>query len=226
MQGVQENRIRRLPWPLSPDVFQMAGYPEELPLPSDFPKGLVVLTVARLSASEKYKGVDKLIAAIALLRKSISNLHLVVVGGGDDLARHVKLASDQGVSDCVQFFDNLSRAQIGACYFHADVFAMPSTGEGFGLVFLEAMAFAKPVIGAMSGGIPDVVEDGTNGFLVSAGDFDQLCQALRVLLTNEQLRKELGAKGATLTRTKYQFEKFSGELESILCDCGLESNAQ
>lgn len=222
MQGVPDTKIRRLPWPLSPEVFRMAGHPEKLPLPPGFPRGLVVLTVARLSASEQYKGVDKLITATALLRTRISNLHLVVVGGGDDLARHVKLASDFGVPDCVHFFDNLSRAEIGACYFQADAFAMPSIGEGFGLVFLEAMAFAKPVIGATAGGIPDVVEDGINGFLVRPGDFDQLCQALRALLTNEQLRKEFGAKGFALARTKYQFENFSAELESILRDCGLE----
>ena len=222
-QSVPRARVHRLAWPLSPEIFRMAAQTGKLPVPARFPYGLVVLAVARLVRSENYKGVDKLIEAIALLRQRIHNLHLVIVGGGDDLARHIRLASDSGVSDCVHFFDKLTRAEIAGCYSRAAVFALPSTGEGFGLVFLEAMAFGKPLIGAAAGGVPDVIEDGTNGFLVLPGDFDQLCQALTVMLTNQELRAELGAKGAELVRTKYRFDRFSTELESILCDCGLET---
>lgn len=225
-QGAPKNRIRRLPWPLSPEVFRMAERSGQPSPPQGFPDGLVVLTVARLAASEQYKGVDKLIAAIALLRKSVGDLHLVAVGGGNDLGRHVKLAADLGIADCVHFFDGLSRPEIAGCYSRSDVFAMPSTGEGFGLVFLEAMAFGKPIVGASEGGIPDLIENGTNGFLVPAGDFDQLCQALKVLLVDEQLRTQQGQKGRELVNTKYRFTSFAAELESILRDCGLESDSQ
>lgn len=225
-QGAPEDRIRRVPWPLSPEVFRMAEQPEQLPTPPRFPVGLVVLTVARLAASERYKGVDKLIAATALLRKTIDNLHLVVVGGGDDLGRHVKLAADLCIADYVHFFDRLSRPEIAACYSRSDVFAMPSTGEGFGLVFLEAMAFGKPLVGAAEGGISDLIENGTNGFLIPAGDFDQLCEALKVLLTDRQLRIEQGKRGTELVSTKYRFTSFAAELESVLRDCGLESRTQ
>jgi glycosyltransferase involved in cell wall biosynthesis len=200
----------------------MAGQSESLPLPTSFPTGVVVLAVARLAASERYKGVDRLIEAVAQLRTQVPGLHLVVIGGGDDLARHVKLAADIGVADQVRFFDNLSREEIAACYSKADVFAMPSTGEGFGLVFLEAMAFAKPLIGAAAGGIPDVVEDGENGFPVSPGDAEQLANVLQRLVTNKRLCIELGRRGAEIVRTKYRFESFCSELEAILRSCGLE----
>jgi glycosyltransferase involved in cell wall biosynthesis len=225
-QNAPRNRIRRLPWPLSSEIIRMVERPDQLPLPPAFPRGLVVLTVARLATSEKYKGVDKLIQAVVRLRSDFTDLHLVVVGGGDDLARHVQLAADLQISDCVHFFDNLSRNEIAGCYSRCDIFALPSTGEGFGLVFLEAMAFGKPLIGAVGGGIPDVVEDGKNGYLVAAGDIGQLCQALTVLLSNEQLRVELGSKGAELVRAKYRFDGFCAELESILRDCGLESETR
>ncbi len=122
----------------------------------------MVLTVGRWAATERYKGADELIEAIAQLQASMPELHLVVVGGGDDLPRLRKLASDRGIFDRVVFLEGLSREQIAACYAHCDVFALPSTGEGFGLVFLEAMAFGKPVVGADSGGIPDLVEDVVN----------------------------------------------------------------
>jgi phosphatidylinositol alpha-1,6-mannosyltransferase len=221
-QGTPKNRIRLLPWPLNPDILRMAGQSEKLPLPASFPTGVVVLAVARLAASEQYKGVDRLIEAVAQLRTQVPGLHLVVIGGGDDLARHVKLAADLGVAARVRFFDNLSREEIAACYSQADVFAMPSTGEGFGLVFLEAMAFAKPLIGAAAGGIPDVVEDGENGFLVSPGDKEQLANALQRLVTNKGLCIELGRRGAEIVRTKYRFEGFCTELQAILRGCGLE----
>ena len=222
VQGAPKNRIQLLPWPLNPDVLRMADQSEKLPLPASFPTGVVVLAVARLTASEQYKGVDRLIEAVAQLRTQVPGLNLVVIGGGDDLARHVKLAADLGVAGQVRFFDNLSREEIAACYSRANVFAMPSTGEGFGLVFLEAMAFAKPLIGAAAGGIPDVVEDGENGFLVSPGDPEQLANALRRLVTNEGLCIELGRRGAEIVRTKYRFEGFCAELEAILRSCGLE----
>lgn len=225
-QSVPRNRIRRLPWPLSPGIIRMIECPGQMLLPPAFPRGLVVVTVARLAASEKYKGVDKLIQAVARLRTDFKNLHLVVVGGGNDLARHVQLAADLRISDGVHFFDNLSREEIAGCYSRCDIFALPSTGEGFGLVFLEAMAFGKPVIGGAAGGIPDIVEDGKNGYLVAAGDLGQLCQALTVLLSNEQLRVELGDKGAELVRAKYGFDGFCAELESILRDSGLESRTR
>ncbi len=221
-QGAPKNGIQLLPWPLNPEILRMAGQSEKLPLPANFPMGVVVLAVARLAASERYKGVDRLIEAVAQLRTHVPGLHLVVIGGGDDLARHVKLAADLGVAAQVRFFDNLSRDEIAACYSKADVFAMPSTGEGFGLVFLEAMAFAKPLIGAAAGGIPDVVEDGENGFLVSPGDAEQLANALQRLVTNKGLCIELGRRGAEIVRTKYRFEGFCAELEAILSSCGLE----
>jgi phosphatidyl-myo-inositol dimannoside synthase len=222
-QGARRDRVHVVPWPISPEVLRMEGSRENLPLPTKFPDGLVILTVARLVASERYKGIDKLIAAVAILRRSISDVHLVIVGGGDDLPRHMKLAIDLGAEDCVHFFDNLSRGEIAGCYSRSDVFAMPSTGEGFGLVFLEAMAFGLPLIGAGAGGVPDLIEDGTNGYLVAADDLDQLCQALKVLLANEQLRAEMGKKGRELVRRKYSFEDFSAQLESILRCSGLES---
>jgi phosphatidyl-myo-inositol dimannoside synthase len=127
---------------------------EKLPLPSAFPKGLVVLTVARLAATEKYKGVDQLIRAAAQLLPRVPTLNLVVVGRGDDLPRHQRLAAELGVGTRVHFFDHLSPEETAACYSQSDVFALPSTGEGFGFVFLEAMAFAKPVIAAAAAESP------------------------------------------------------------------------
>ena len=101
----------------------------------DFPEGRVVLTVGRWAASERYKGADELIGAVSMLRADIPDLQLALVGKGDDLPRLRRLAAETSVADRVHFFDHLSREEVAACFARADVFALPSTGEGFGIVF-------------------------------------------------------------------------------------------
>jgi phosphatidyl-myo-inositol dimannoside synthase len=220
VQGVAQEKIRRLPWPVNPSFLGLAVVPTRLPLPSKFPRGQVILTVGRWAATERYKGADELIRSVAQIRDRFPDVYLVAVGGGDDLPRLRRLAVDLEIADRIQFLENLSREEIAACYANADVFALPSTGEGFGLVFLEAMAFSKAVIGAACGGTTDVIEDGVNGLLVPPGDTERLTHALENLLGDETLRTEMGQRGAELIRHKYQFDVFQAELERILGDCG------
>lgn len=223
VQGIPNDKIRPLAWPLNPSFARMASAPADLPLPKGFPRGRVVLTVGRWISSERYKGVDDLIRATLQLRATTPGLNLVAVGGGDDLPRLKEFANRLGVADCVHFLENSSRAELAACYANAEIFALPSTGEGFGFVFLEAMAFAKPVVGAATGGITDIVESNMNGLLVPPRDNQRLCQALDCLLKDEQLRKKLGQRGAEVVRQKFQFEVFKSELHRILDECGMDS---
>jgi glycosyltransferase involved in cell wall biosynthesis len=149
------------------------------------------------------------------------DVSLVAVGTGDDLPRLRQLAVDLDIADRAHFFEGLSRSELAACYRNADVFALASTGEGFGLVFLEAMAFAKPVIGVAAGGVTDLIEDGKNGFLVPPRDVTALARALEKLLTDNSLCEAMGRCGASLVRERYRFETFRRSLEQILGDCGL-----
>jgi phosphatidyl-myo-inositol dimannoside synthase len=221
IHGIRAEKTRRLAWPVNPVFLELAGKAERLPAPAAFPDGLVLLAVARLMAKERYKGVDQLMQAVARLAPRHPSLQLAVVGRGDDFARHQELAAELGIASRVRFFDNISPAETAACYSRCDVFALPSTGEGFGLVFLEAMAFGKPVIGAAAGGVTDIIKHGQNGLLVRAGDLDELIQALERLLTSESLRIELGRTGAHVVRSQYSFETFRSDLAGVLDDCGL-----
>ena len=217
VQGVAPDKTQRIAWPLSPSFLQLAEAPADLPVPSAFPqKALVILTVGRWANSERYKGADDLIRAVAQLRGIHADLQLVAVGGGDDLPRLRALANTLGIANRVHFLENLTREEIAACYAQADLFALPSTGEGFGLVFLEAMAFSKAVVGVAWGGTTDVVEDGVNGLLVPPRDPGALEQALGRLLGDESLRKQVGRRGAEIVRQKYRFDIFQAELETIL----------
>lgn len=216
IQGIPFDKIRRLPWPLSPAFLSLAADPAELKPPAEFPNGKVILTVGRWAASERYKGVDDLIRAFAQLRPAIPDLHLVVVGEGDDLMRLQKLAAETNTSDAVHFLQGLSREKLAACYGRADVFALPSTGEGFGMVFLEAMAFGKPIVAAAAGGSTDLVEDEINGLLVPAHNPEQLANALGRLIGDDAFRSTLGRRGFERVHAQYSFGRFESGLDEIL----------
>ena len=221
VQGVPAAKIRRLPWPLSTSFMRWADAPAKLSAPRALPRGQFILTVGRWADSERYKGADDLIRAVAQLRSEAPSPQLVAVGGGDDLPRLRMLAAELGVADRVHFLENLSREEVAACYARADIFALPSTGEGFGLVFLEAMAFGCPVVGAACGGITDIVEDGVNGFLVPSHDPKLLAETLNRLLRDDALRGELGRNGREIVRRKFAFEVFLAQIERTLIECGL-----
>jgi phosphatidyl-myo-inositol dimannoside synthase len=221
IQGIPVQRIRRLPWSLSPDFIRMTRT-ASLPLPRGFPQGSVILTVGRWVASERYKGVDDLIHATVHLRTRIAGLHLVAVGGGDDVGRLQRLVTELDAQDCIHFLEGLSREELAACYAEADVFALPSAGEGFGLVFLEAMAFGKPIVGAAIGGATDLIEDHANGLSVRPHDKEGLVQALSRLLLDSSLRSGLGRRGAEIVQQKYRFEVFQNGLQGILDECNVD----
>ena len=224
IQGVPEAKIRRLAWPLNPDFLCMAERPPSLPLPGGFPEGRVILTVGRWAASERYKGTDDLIRAMSQLRTKFPGLYLVAVGDGDDLPRLKKIAADLGASESVRFLTDLSRQEIAGCYARCEIFALPSSGEGFGLVFLEAMAFGKPLVGAACGGTTDVVENDVNGLLIPAGSPERLAEALALLLEDANLCAALGQRGREILRRDFSFEVFQRNLELILGECGLDSH--
>lgn len=220
VQGVNSKRIRLLPWPLNPDFLCLTGR-ADLPLPPEFPEGRVILTIGRAAASERYKGTDELIRVVAQLRSEFPDLHLVAIGGGDDMPRLQKLAAESGAIGSVHFLQRLSREHLAACYARADLFAMPSAGEGFGLVFLEAMAFGKPLVAAACGGALDLVRDEVNGLLVPERDSTALANALRRLFRDECLCSSLGTKGAAIARERYRFESFEANVERLLEECAI-----
>lgn len=216
VQGVAADRVCRLAWPLDPEFLSLAAAPERSRAPSGFPEGHVVLAVGRWVSSERYKGADELIAAVAQLRPAFRDLHLALVGTGDDVPRLRQLAGASGAAASVHFLEGLTREELAGCYAQCDIFALPSTGEGFGFVFLEAMAFAKPVVGAAAGGITDLIEDGVNGLLVPGHDSEKLAAALEALLPDEPLRRTMGASGAEKVRSEFRFDSFRENLGEII----------
>jgi phosphatidylinositol alpha-1,6-mannosyltransferase len=142
----------------------------------------VLLTVSRLAASERYKGHDRVIAAVAALRPTHPDLVYVIAGDGDDRSRLEALARKLGVTTAVRFIGYVPDDELPDLYRAADVFVMPSTGEGFGIVFLQALASGIPVIGGDSDGSRDPLRDGMAGTLIPAHDEGAIADAVKALL--------------------------------------------
>lgn len=215
-QGLPDAKVKKLRWSLGPEFDSNPFSNAAQQPPEGFPPGRVILTVGRWDAREAYKGVDTLITAMPGLLADTSDLRLVAIGDGTDLPRLENLARQQGVSDRVHFLPRVPPPQIAAAYDACELFALPSRGEGFGLVFLEAMSHRKPVIGGAHGGTPEIIEDGVDGFLVEHGNVAQLTDRIRRLLTNDTLRREMAEKAFERVRSDFSYFRFSDELKGLL----------
>ena len=221
VQDISEGKISCLPWALDPDFAELSGNLDNGTPPEGFPRDRVILTVGRWATNERYKGLDHLIECMPALLRSFPSLYLVAVGEGDDRSRLEELAVRRGVNMRVRFLNHLSKKDLVTCNSLSEVFALPSGGEGFGLVFLEAMALGKPVVAGAQGGACDIVEDNMTGFLVPYGDVERLTRALETLLADVGLRKQMGERGRARICNNYLFEQFQSRLRSIIskqCD--------
>jgi phosphatidylinositol alpha-1,6-mannosyltransferase len=218
-QGIPVGKVLRLPWGLDPAFEARLLAPVPSALPAEFPQSArIILTVGRWDPAERYKGADTLISALPRVLQASPDVYLVLVGGGEDRPRLEQLARDQSVSERTRFLQNLTPDELFACYASCDIFALPSRGEGFGLVFLEAMAHGKPVIGGAHGGSPDVIEDGVTGRLVPHGDIERLSGALESLLADPVRAREMGAQGRNRVEATFSFKQFQSRLTQMLSD--------
>jgi len=168
-----------------------------------------ILFVGRL---DHKKGVEQLIEALALLKAS--DWEAVVVGDGDLLPVAQALAADYGIDQRVTFIKHASIEQLKQCYRSCALLVFPSLiAESFGLVGVEAMSFAKPVVGFACGGVTEWLRDSVNGLLVGHGNVPGLAQAIDRLLTDASLRATLGDNALKSVRERYVFEQ---HLDQIL----------
>ena len=149
----------------------------------------VILTVSRIDKGDFYKGHDKVIAAMGEVRRAEPRAVYVVVGDGDARESLEAQAAESGLlGEAVRFLGRLSDGDLLALYRSSDVFAMPSTKEGFGIVFVEAAAAGLPVIAGDRDGSVDALADGAIGRLI-----DPLSHEAIVAALVEALREPLGA---------------------------------
>jgi phosphatidyl-myo-inositol dimannoside synthase len=213
LQEIDFEKVVVLPWAVEPRFLTA----EIAMRPAKLPAGKILLTVARMLSSEKQKGIDTIIHSLPAILRVVPEAYCVVVGDGDDRPRLELLAKQLGVAERVLFVGTAADSDELLAYYDAcDVFLMPSQQEGFGLVFLEAMARAKPVIAANFGGAPDVVRHGSSGYLIGYGDSERLAELTLKLLRDPGASKQMGEAGRRRVESDFCQELFAERLSDLL----------
>ena len=224
-----EGKVFLLPPTVRENLFKIRKKPEYLIQEHNLRGKEVLLTVARLRPNEEEKGYLKVIDALSKLRKEFPNIKYLIVGAvlkqfGDNRERIKKYAKEKGVEDIVRVVGEVSDKELADYYNLCDVFVMPSKQEGFGIVFLEALACGKPVIGGNADGSRDALLQGKLGTLVNPESVEEIGDAI-----GEALRKS--GKQTTEERRRirenmlavYGFDKFRERVVDLLH--GLEREA-
>lgn len=178
--------------------------------------GEYLLIVGRMAAGERYKGHDELLEAMPGLAAHAPGARLVIVGDGDDRPRLSAKATALGLGERVLFTGFAGEATLAELYRRATALAMPSRGEGFGLVYLEAMRTGIPCVAARGGAAEEVVAQGETGLLVDPADREELTAALARLLAEPGLARRLGEAGRRRWLRDFSAERFRERLRPHL----------
>ncbi len=172
----------------------------------------VIGSVGRLSPE---KGLKYLLQAMAVVVREEPQARLLLAGDGPERRALQRLASELGLADRIEFAGEVAHEQVPAILARMDVFAMPSTWEGFGVAALEAEAMELPVVASNVHGIPDVVEDGVSGTLVPPKDVGALSGALLRLLRDGEERRRMGLAARELVASRYSWTDCTRRMEAL-----------
>jgi glycogen(starch) synthase len=196
---------------------------------------LTVLFVGRL---EKRKGILDLFAAVPQVLTKHPRARFVIAGSDNSQSDGYRLrtgmnypaffASRYGqYAEAVQFLGPVSDETLQELYRTCDVFVAPSLYESFGLVYLEAMNYAKPVIGCRAGGIPEVIDHGVTGLLVEPETPKALAEAISALLASPERRQEMGAAGRQQVLGRFHYlemaRKYADVYRQVIATYGAEA---
>jgi glycosyltransferase involved in cell wall biosynthesis len=216
--GGAPQRGERLPLPISPTLARQAAATP----PSREP---VVLTVGRVTREHRYKGHRQIADAWPLVARARPDARWVIIGDGDDVEALVQYCRRVGIDGNVELRQDLSDEELAEAYCSAtalvmpsvaDVHARPPTGEGFGLVYAEAAAFAVPSIAAIDGGgAADIVEAGVTGLTADPSNAEALANSILKLLDDEALRERLGAAARRRVLERHLPEHFARTVHEL-----------
>ncbi len=175
------------------------------------------ITVGAVSRLSPEKGFEHLLRAVALLRDAGTRVDVLFAGDGPSRASLERLAAELRL-DGVRFAGHVEHADVPDVLRQIDIFAMPSTWEGFGVSAVEASAMALPVVASNIHGIPDVVIDGETGLLVPPADPRALADAIARLAADPALRERMGAAGRAFVEREYDWRDNARLMERLYDD--------
>jgi glycosyltransferase involved in cell wall biosynthesis len=202
--GVPEEKLAAVPEPID-----LAEWERRFAAARRRPaSGPVVLCVARMYPRKR---IVDLLEAAARIRAGIPGARFRIVGRGPEWESVVRRHADLGLGETVTLLGDVSREALATEYVGADLFCLPSVQEGFGIVFLEAMAAGLPVVACRAAAIPEVVEDGVTGTLVAPRDPAALATAMQGLLENPERRRAMSEAGRRRV-TRFTSERVAAQL--------------
>jgi len=215
--------------PYTADCYRRAGFDGEIGLlPCSLPFGWAapdamppplqppyrVLSVSRLAEPDRYKGLDHTLEALALVRATGLEVRYQIAGDGPDAARLRRLAEKAGIA--VLFHGQVGDDELQALYKESDLFVLPSGAEGFGIVYLEALGHARPVIAAEAGGVPFFIRHGETGWLVPYGEPQALATCIRERITDREGTLRSAQRGREMVEREFSFAAFAKRVGVLL----------
>lgn len=175
-----------------------------------------VLILSRIDKSELQKGHLELIEAWPTVRSAVPEARLLIAGGGNGFEMLRSLAAASSAACGIEFTGFLTQAQANALWARADVFAMPSRQEGFGLVYIEAMRHGLPVIASVHDAGQEVNAHDVTGFNVNLDRPGELAERIILLLRNTDLAQRMGMAGMSRWREHFRWSAFKRRLDPII----------
>ncbi len=175
----------------------------------------VIFSAAMFRPDVKTEGLTWVIRACGELYRQGQNFRLVIAGDGKEGQKLRKMA-DAHVPDRAVFLGKIAREEMYRYYSAADLFVFPGIRESLGMVFLEAQACGLPVVAFNNAGVPEAVRNGKTGILVPMYDLDSFVDAIKGLITNKQLRRQMGSAAKSYAREFHDLNKNYRELELSL----------
>jgi len=176
-------------------------------------RGHKLLCVGRLSAA---KGFPILLESLATVKTFVPDVHLTIVGDGEDRKTLEDLSQQLGLEQQVSFVGYKSQAEVRECLYQSDVFVLPSFAEGVPVSLMEAMATGIPVVSTRIAGVSELVEDGINGYLVPPSDLTLLAEKVVSLLNSAELRNAFGKAGRAKVEQEFDLDQEAAWLHAVM----------
>jgi glycosyltransferase involved in cell wall biosynthesis len=190
------------------------------------PQVFRILAVGRISkakyydsyhdADDLYKGFKNLVLAVGKMARRVSGVELTIVGDGDARPDLEKWLAGQTERETVSLVGSVSDERLRQLYAMSDIFVLPSEGEGFGLVFVEAMSYGLPCVCVDAGAAPEVVENGITGLVARPRDVDDLAAKLLRLASDQVFRAKLGIYARRRFEERYSTKAFQARIIDAL----------
>ncbi len=170
--------------------------------------------ISNISRLEPKNGVVELLDALAIVKEKHANIFLVLIGDGSKRQELERCVTDKGLTHKVKFVGQVSYGSVGPLVTSSDAFVRTPRSEGFGIVFLEAMAGGVPVVGTRTGGITDFIHDGETGLLCEVQNPQSIADVLTRLVENAPLRTRLSENALQLVKEHYDWGRIAEKFET------------